>query len=217
MDEIKPQVNTTPAPVTAKPATSAPATAQRPFERRRFGGGSNNRQGGRKPFERKKEEFAEKVVDMRRVTRVMAGGKRFRFRCTIILGDHKGRVGIGMGKGVDVQTAVMKAKHQAKKNMIVINLNKRTIPHQVEAKFSAARVLLKPAKEGNGLVAGGAVRAVLMLVGVKDITAKCLGTTANKVTNALATVEALKMLKPMRTGKNNAKPESEVKTPAVTA
>ena len=188
------------APVVAKPAT-APATFQRPggFNR---GGGRPGGPGGRGPrrdaFVKPKTEFNEKVVDMRRVTRVMAGGKRFRFRATLIVGDGKGRVGVGMGKGADVQQSVAKAKHDAMKKIITIQLDKRTIPHEVEAKFSAARVRLKPAKEGNGLVAGGAVRIVLSLAGIKDITAKTLGRTPNKVTNAMATIEALKKLKPLR-------------------
>ncbi len=137
----------------------------------------------------------DKVLDLRRVTRVVAGGKRFRFRATVILGDGKGKVGVGIAKGLDVQAAVGKAKNDAVKNLFTITLKGRTIPHEVEAKFSAARVRIKPAKEGNGLKAGGAVRAVLAMAGIKDITAKSLGRTPNKLTNALATVEALKKLK----------------------
>lgn len=144
----------------------------------------------------KKEEFKERVLDLRRVTRVVAGGKRFRFRATLVIGDEKGRVGIGIAKGADVQQAVAKAKTAAKKNILKINLkDSRTIAHEVEAKFSAARVLLKPAGVGHGLRAGGAVRFVLAFAGVKDATAKCLGRTPNKLTNALATIEALKKLK----------------------
>lgn len=197
MEPVKPAVQQNTAPV-------APAkTAQAPFQKRGgFGGGRQGGGGGRGPrrdaFVKPKQEFNEKVVDMRRVTRVMAGGKRFRFRATLIVGDGKGRVGVGMGKGADVQQSVAKAKHDAMKHIITIQLDKRTIPHEVEAKFSAARVRLKPAKEGNGLVAGGAVRIVLSLAGIKDITAKTLGRTPNKVTNALATIEALKKLKPLR-------------------
>ncbi len=135
---------------------------------------------------------------MRRVARVMAGGKRFSFRATLVIGDGRGRVGVGVGKGIDVQQSLVKAKRDAQKHMITVPLQKRTIPHEVEAKFSAARIRLKPAKEGNGLIAGGAVRAVLTLAGIKDITAKILGRTPNKLTNALATIEALKMLKARR-------------------
>jgi small subunit ribosomal protein S5 len=144
----------------------------------------------------RKEEFKEKVLDMRRVTRVVAGGKRFRFRATIVLGDEKGRVGIGIGKGLDVQQAVGKAKMDAKKNIITVNLREgRTIAHEVAAKYSAAKVLVKPASRGHGLRCGGAVRFVLSFAGVKDATAKCLGRTPNKLTNAMATIEALKKLK----------------------
>lgn len=145
----------------------------------------------------KREEFKEKVLDIRRVTRVVAGGKRFRFRVTVIIGDEKGRVGVGVAKGLDVQNAVEKAKTAAKKNILVVNLKDgRTIPHEVFAKYSAARVLIKPAAAGRGLRAGGAVRSVLSLAGIKDATAKCLGRTPNKLTNALAAVEALKKLRP---------------------
>ena len=144
----------------------------------------------------KKEEFKEKVLDIRRVTRVVAGGKRFRFRITVIIGDEKGRVGVGVAKGLDVQNAVEKAKTAAKKHILILNLKDgRTIPHEVFAKYSAARVLIKPAAAGRGLRAGGAVRSVLALAGVKDATAKCLGRTPNKLTNALAAIEALKKLK----------------------
>lgn len=142
-----------------------------------------------------KSEFKEKVLDLRRVARVMAGGKRFKFRATIIVGNEKGTVGIGIGKGFDVAQSVDKAKNDAKKRLMNINLKNGTIPFEVSAKFSAARVLIKPAKKGHGLKAGGAVRTVLLLAGVKDITAKCLGGTKNKLTNALATMEALKKLK----------------------
>jgi small subunit ribosomal protein S5 len=145
--------------------------------------------------ERPKDDFKEKVLDLRRVTRVVAGGKRFRFRTTLIIGDGKGMVGVGLGKGVDVQASIEKAKIDARKKLLKINLNGRTIAHEVEAKFSAAHVLIKPADEGHGLKAGGAVRVVLSLAGVKDATAKCLGRTPNKLTNALATMEALKKLK----------------------
>ena len=142
-----------------------------------------------------KSEFKEKVLDMRRVTRVVAGGKRFRFRATVVIGDEKGRVGVGIAKGLDVPQAVEKAKLNAKKKLITISLKDRTLSHEVDAKFSAAKVIIKPAKNGHGLKAGGAVRVVLLLAGVRDATAKCLGRTKNKLTNALAAIEALKKLK----------------------
>jgi small subunit ribosomal protein S5 len=136
------------------------------------------------------------VLDMARVTRVVAGGKRFRFRCTIVLGDEKGRVGVGVAKGLDVQQAIGKAKSDAKKNMITVFLKDgRTISHEVWAKYSAASVLVKPGSLGHGLRAGGAVRFVLAFAGIKDATSKILGRTPNKLTNAMATIEALKKLK----------------------
>ena len=168
---------------------------QRPF---RGGGGGGRRPGGQRGGRREggdRDAYKEKVLDLRRVTRVVAGGKRMRFRTTLVLGDEKGTVGIGVGKGVDVQTSVEKAKTAAKKNMMKVPLNGRTIPHEVHAKFSAAEVLIRPAVQGHGLKAGGAVRVVLALAGVKDVTAKCLGRTPNKLTNAMATIEALKQLR----------------------
>lgn len=147
-----------------------------------------------------KEEFKEKVLDLRRVTRVVKGGKRFRFRATVVIGDERGRVAVGVGKGLDVQQSIAKAKTAAKKSILVLHLkNGRTIEHEVSAKYSAAKVLIKPAAEGHGLKAGGSVRFVLALAGVKDATAKVLGRTPNKLTNALAAIEALKQLKPPRT------------------
>ena len=146
-------------------------------------------------FKKQPSEYKEKVLDLRRVTRVMAGGKRFKFRATVVIGNEKGTVGIGIAKGMDVQQSVDKAKTRAKKNLILLKLKGKTIPHEVDAKFSAAKVLVKPAKEGHGLKAGGAVRTVLLLAGIRDATAKCLGGTKNKLTNAMATIEALKSLK----------------------
>jgi small subunit ribosomal protein S5 len=161
---------------------------------------TNQRGGGRPPRRDNrpvvKSEFKERVLDMRRVTRVVAGGKRFRFRCTLVLGDEKGRIGIGVAKGLDVQQAIAKAKSDAKKNMVTIGLkDQRTIAHEVMAKYSAAKVLVKPAAKGHGLRSGGSVRFVLSFAGIKDATSKILGRTPNKLTNAMATIEALKKLK----------------------
>ncbi len=143
---------------------------------------------------RTKDNFEEQVLDIRRVTRVTAGGKRFRFRVTMVVGNGQGKVGVGVAKGNDTQAAILKARSQAKRNLIKIKLKEHTIPHEVEAKFSAAKVLVKPALSGHGLMAGGSPRAVLHLAGIQDATAKCLGRTKNKLTNALATIEALKKL-----------------------
>ena len=149
----------------------------------------------RRPRTRKQDEFNDQVLDISRVTRVTAGGKRFRFRATVVVGNGKGKVGVGVGKGSDVVTAIEKAKTQAKNNVIELKLKNKTIQHQVEAKFSAARILIKPAAEGHGLMAGGSPRVVLKLAGVQDATAKSLGRTKNKLTNALAAIEALKKIK----------------------
>ena len=156
-----------------------------------------------------KSEYKEKVLDLRRVTRVVAGGKRFRFRATVAIGDEKGKVGVGVGKGLDVQSAIAKAKTDAKKDLLLINLKDgRTISHEVSAKYSAAKVLIKPSALGRGLKAGGAVRFVLSLAGIKDASAKCLGRTPNKLTNALAALEALRKLKSYTKSKPALKEES---------
>ncbi|MBI5220740.1 MAG: 30S ribosomal protein S5 [Candidatus Liptonbacteria bacterium] len=162
----------------------------------------------------KRDPYKEKVLDLRRVARVMAGGKRFKFRATVAVGDERGRAGIGVGKGADVSQAIAKGRAAAVKNIITVPLwEGRTIPHEVQAKFSAARVILKPASAGRGLKAGGAVRSVLAMVGVRDATAKCLGRTSNKLTNAWATIGALASLKSStpfnrRPKEEPAKPES---------
>jgi small subunit ribosomal protein S5 len=136
---------------------------------------------------------------MRRVTRVVKGGKRFRFRATVVIGDGKGKVGVGIGKGADVQQTVAKAKVDAKKNLFTLQLQDgRTLAHEVTAKHGAAKVVLRPAKEGHGIKAGGSVRVVLSMAGVKDATGKILSRTPNKLSNALATMEALRSIKAPR-------------------
>ena len=151
--------------------------------------------GGKKGGKREKSEFEQKVLDIRRVTRVVAGGKRFRFRATVVLGNHKGHVGVGISKGADTSAAIEKAVRVAKKNLILVPIKNNTIPHEVIGKFSSAVVLLKPAGEGRGIVAGGPVRVVAGLAGIINVTSKILGTTTNKLNNARATIEALKKLK----------------------
>ncbi len=142
-----------------------------------------------------KSEYKEKTIDMRRVSRVVAGGKRFTFRCTLVIGNERGNVGVGIAKGKDVAQAIDKARNDAKKNLFLVPLKGTSIAHDVEAKFSAARVLVRPAQKGSGLKAGGSVRTILLLAGVSDATAKCLGKTKNKLTNAQATIKALQQLK----------------------
>lgn len=143
----------------------------------------------------KKTEFDQQVLDLRRVARVVAGGKRFKFRATVVIGNNQGKVGVGVAKGADVTQAVEKAVSEARKNLVIVPLKKGTIPHEVSAKYSAAKVILKPAAEGRGVIAGGAVRIVCTLAGIKSISAKILGRTSNKLNNARATIEALKKLK----------------------
>lgn len=152
------------------------------------------RRGGQET--REKSEFDQKVLDIRRTARVVAGGRRFSFRATVVIGNRNGKVGVGVGKGADVSSAVDKGVNQAKRNMLQIKLTeKKTISHEVEAKFSAARVLLKPASEGRGLVAGGPIRIISDLAGIKNLTGKILSRTVNKLNNAKATMEALKRLR----------------------
>jgi small subunit ribosomal protein S5 len=152
-----------------------------------------NKPGGKK-YSRPEQEFEQKLVDLARVTRVMAGGKRMRFRACVVLGDRKGRVGYGVAKGTDVQIAIGKAVDQAKKRIIKIDSEKGTVPHQVNVKYGAAKVLLKPAPKGSGVIAGGAVRIVLQLAGIQNVVSKMLG-SANKISNVKATFLALKVMR----------------------
>jgi small subunit ribosomal protein S5 len=147
---------------------------------------------------REKPEYDQKLLDLARVTRVVKGGRRFRFRATLVIGNRKGRVGVGVGKGADVSDSIKKAFDDAKKNMVTITIRKNTIPHEVFIKKGSARILLKPAPEGKGIVAGGAVRAVIDFSGIKDVVSKSLG-TSNKLNVARATVAALESLKISKT------------------
>ncbi len=139
-------------------------------------------------------EYDQKLLDVARVVRVVAGGRRFRFRAVMIIGDRAGKVGVGVSKGQDVSLAVEKAVARARKNMIRVPITNGTIPHQVEAKFSTARVILKPAAKGRGIVAGGAVRVVCDLAGIDNLSGKIVGKTRNKLNNAKATIKALESL-----------------------
>lgn len=145
-------------------------------------------------FGRDKNEFDQQLVDIARVTRIVAGGRRFRFRATIVMGNKKGMVGMGMGKGGDVSTAIGKAVAIAKKNMIKVSIVDNTIPHEVWVKYCSAQVFLKPAKAGTGVIAGGAVRTVMDLAGIRNITAKMYGSN-NTPNNARAAILALEKLR----------------------
>ncbi len=139
---------------------------------------------------REKPEYDQKLLDLARVTRVVKGGRRFRFRATLVIGNRKGKVGVGVGKGADVSDAIKKAFDDGKKNMIAVRMKKNTIPHEMNFKKGGAKIILKPAAPGKGVIAGGAIRAVIDLAGIKDITSKSLG-TSNKLNVARAAVAAL--------------------------
>lgn len=151
------------------------------------------RPGVNEDFEQK--QFEEVVINVDRVSRVVKGGRRFRFKALVAVGDRKNRVGVGVSKGADVQAAVAKATEVAKKHMITIPIANDTIPHEAEVKVSGAHVLLKPAAPGTGTIAGGVVRMVIGVTGIRNLLSKSLGST-NKVNIAYATVEALRTLVP---------------------
>ena len=153
-----------------------------------------NRRGGR---DREPSEFTETTLSVDRVTRVVKGGRRMRFRAIVIVGNRKGKVGMGTGKANEVQIAVNKAIKDARRHMIKVPLTKGTIPHEVNVKFKAAKIRIIPASEGTAVIAGGALRVVLDHAGVRNVLSKRFG-TGNKLVNAQATFKALAMLKPLR-------------------
>lgn len=144
---------------------------------------------------REEKQFEELVINIDRVARVVKGGRRFRFKALVVVGDRKNKVGVGVAKGQDVQAAVAKATDVAKKHLITIPVMNATIPHDVEVKFSGARVMLKPAAPGTGIIAGGVVRSIIGVTGINNLLSKSLGST-NKVNIAYATIEALRSLVP---------------------
>ena len=159
-------------------------------------GGQRGGRGGRPGDgrERVKPEFDSKIIDIRRVTRVTSGGRRMNFSVAVVAGDRKGRVGVGLGKGVDTALAVEKATREAKKNLIKVPLTAAmTIPHAVEGKYGSARIMLFPAR-GRGVVAGSSARAVIELAGIKDVCAKYLSGSKNSLNNARVAIDALKKL-----------------------
>lgn len=199
---------TTPAVPVAAPvagATTPAAGAARParaggFARGANRPGGNNRgdalkRGGKRGDSRgprrERSEFDQKIIDIRRVTRVTSGGRRLSFSVSLVAGDRRGRVGVGLGKSGDTAQAIDKAVRDAKKNLLKLTLTKNnSIPHEVEAKYSSARVSIRPAK-GQGLGAGSSVRAVLELAGVTDVRAKLVSGTKNRLNNARAAIKAL--------------------------
>lgn len=154
---------------------------------------SNQRSQGR--GERAPQEFDEKVIRISRVSKKTKGGNNVSFTALVVVGDRKGRVGVALGKAKDVMNAIKKGVRKGKKNLVTIPLvDKRTIPHVATIKYGAARLILKPAPAGTGVIAGGPVRAVLELAGIRDVVAKILGTN-NKMSNVVATFDALRTMK----------------------
>ena len=156
------------------------------------GGNNRGRRGGNKRFERAKPEFDQKIINIRRVTRVMAGGRRFSFSVAVVAGNRNGKVGVGLGKASDTSLAIEKAFKSAKKNMVVIKRNKSlSIPHEVSARYCTSEVFIKPAK-GKGIVAGSSARNILDLAGITDVSSKVLSRSKNKINIARATILALR-------------------------
>jgi len=179
--------------------------------------GANRSRGGRRDDRRNQgpvepKQFEELVINIDRVARVVKGGRRFRFKALVVVGDRKNKVGVGVSKGADVQAAISKATDVAKKNLITIPITNATIPHDAEVKLSGARVLIKPAAPGTGIIAGGVVRQIIGVTGINNMLSKSLGST-NKVNIAYATIEALKSMVP-RDQWLNAKPKKVKKEEA---
>ena len=156
-------------------------------------GGRRDDRRNQTPAEPK--QFEELVINIDRVARVVKGGRRFRFKALVVVGDRKNKVGVGVAKGADVQTAIAKATDVAKKSLITIPVANETIPHDAEVKVSGAQVLLKPAAPGTGIIAGGVVRQIVGVTGIRNMLSKSLGST-NKVNIAYATIDALKSMVP---------------------
>ncbi|HYE23527.1 MAG TPA: 30S ribosomal protein S5 [Candidatus Paceibacterota bacterium] len=186
---------TTPTPETAAaPAADTQASRGRNERGRGRPGGDRGRRPQRDRAPRERSEFDQATIDVRRVARVMAGGRRFSFSVTVVIGDRKGRVGVGLGKGADTALAIDKAVRDAKRHLITVPLTKDgSIPHDVMIKYASSTVSIIPSP-GRGLVAGSAMRTVLEYAGVTNVIAKILTRTKNKLTIARATVNALKTL-----------------------
>lgn len=196
--EVPAPAPTTPTPsATASVATGSVAVAQdREFAPRgprgRQGGKPGGRQGGRPPrAPREKPEFDSKTISIRRVTRVVAGGRRFSLSVALVAGDRNGRIGLGTGKAMDTQVAIEKALKAAKRNMFTLKLSKqKSLPHDIAAKFKSSEVMIMPNK-GRGLIAGSSARIILSLAGLSNVTAKFHSGSKNKLNNARATMKAL--------------------------
>ena len=194
--EITPNTDT-PVVVTAAPQDNRGGRDNRGGgDRGRGGKGGGNRRGGpRRDGQRAKPEFDQKIVSLRRVTRVTSGGRRFAFSVCVVAGNRKGMVGVGQGKAGDTPLAIEKAFRDARKNMITVNLTKNmSIPHEVSAKYSASVVKIMPAP-GKGILAGSSIRTVLELAGIREVSSKLLSRSKNSVNNAQVAIKALEQLK----------------------
>lgn len=178
-----------------------PASAPRGGERggrggrrddRSGGGRRDDRRGGKSGFEQVKKEFEEVLLEVGRVTKVTSGGRQLRFRAAVVIGDRKGRVGFGLGKAQEVSIAVEKAVNSAKRHLIKVPLENGTVPYQVATKFKSVKIMIHPAAQGTGIIAGGSARRILELAGCENILSKRHG-GRNVITTAYATIEALKM------------------------
>lgn len=177
----------------------------------------HDRRNRRPEIQPEEKQFDERTLHIDRVARVVKGGRRFRFRALVVVGDRKGRVGIGIAKGADVTAAVSKATEAAKKRFVSVQLYKGTLPHEVEAKVAGSRILLKPASQGTGLIAGGVVRTILEVAGVSNVLSKSLG-SSNKANTAYATIAALQNLVPAKqwVTKANQAPKPQKETTPIT-
>jgi small subunit ribosomal protein S5 len=179
----------------AEEITTTPASTPAPRTGRPAGGNTGRRDNRRDQAPAEPKQFEEIVINIDRVSRVVKGGRRFRFKALVVVGDRKAQVGVGVAKGADVQAAVAKATDVAKKHMITIPVLNDTIPHEAEVRFSGAQVLLKPAAPGTGVIAGGVIRTIIGVTGIRNMLSKSLGST-NKVNIAYATIDALKSMVP---------------------
>ncbi|MCF7844001.1 30S ribosomal protein S5 [Candidatus Gracilibacteria bacterium] len=202
VEPTAPEVSTTPAADVATVATGNVAVAhereQRVVRGARGGqaqrGGKGGRGGGRPRPVREKPEFESKTISIRRVTRVVSGGRRFTLSVALVAGDRNGRIGLGTGKALDTQVAIEKALKAAKRNMITIKLSKqKSLSHDIEAKFKSSSVMIMP-NRSRGLIAGSSARTILSLAGLNDVTAKFYSGTKNKLNNARATMKALEQI-----------------------
>ncbi len=161
---------------------------------------------------REKMEYEQKLLELARVTRVVKGGRRFRFRAAVVIGNRNGKVGLGVSKGQDVSEAMKKAYNDARKNITSVKRYNTTIGCEVKAKYGSAEVLLKPARPGRGIVAGGAVRAVIDLAGIRDIVTKSMS-SSNKIAVARATIKALEAIKFLTSRRDNANADTSSNGP----